>query len=586
MTLDFEYGINVNNRFLDLTGHDEDPDDFIANQSKNEPAPPKVKGKDAKSASAASSKKPNTAQPGNNAAGGASNKAPKETTNTKLNKDDQRKSAKVSFNEGGQQELRTESARGGNRGTGRRGGHGGTERPTSEGGARGSYGGQRPPRTNRPDSHRQYGEAGGWEKSGDNSGSGMNEGGSGEFRSRGGRGRGTYEVRRGGGRGRGPRGGGRGGFSSNRSDAENQFHSGNTDQETGTFEHHDGGNDDNVRQRPPRRPRYSDNESGQPADGSGDNQFVTAGSGRGGYRQRVFRGNRRYGADETHESGEGVSQTQYRRIRRQSDRERRNEISGVKAVEKKDGGGANNWGNKSENPEETVAAEENDETTTSPSAPTGSSRKDWSTEVDEAEKNQLTFEEYKRQQDELKRLAQEKVPALKPRVAGEGEDPKAWKKFEQVYRKKNDDDASEDEEEEEVEDEDDGQEEYVGKKKVLNIPLTFKDKPITRGTGGSFESHDGPRRGSGAYRGRERDYDSNNDQRTATTEQTGDQTNQGHAQSRNQGSGRGSRGNYPRSEYRRRPFNAARGGQSRSSGGHSAQINLDNPDDFPTLAKQ
>lgn len=56
-----------------------------------------------------------------------------------------------------------------------------------------------------------------------------------------------------------------------------------------------------------------------------------------------------------------------------------------------------------------------------------------------------------------------------------------------------------------VEDEDDGQEEYVGKKKVLNIPLTFKDKPITRGTGGSFESHDGPRRGSGAYRGRERD---------------------------------------------------------------------------------
>lgn len=112
MTLDFEYGINVNNRFFDLTGHDEDPDDFIANQSKNEPAPPKAKGKDVKSASAASSKKPNTAQPGNNAAGGASNKAPKETTNTKLNKDDQRKSAKVSFNEGGQQELPTESARG------------------------------------------------------------------------------------------------------------------------------------------------------------------------------------------------------------------------------------------------------------------------------------------------------------------------------------------------------------------------------------------------------------------------------------------------------------------------------------------
>ncbi len=68
--------------------------------------------------------------------------------------------------------------------------------------------------------------------------------------------------------------------------------------------------------------------------------------------------------------------------------------------------------------------------------------------MDEAEK-QMTLDEYKKQIEAKKRAHQEKLPQFKTRVAGEGEDPKHWQKFEQEYRKKNDEEESEEEEEEE-----------------------------------------------------------------------------------------------------------------------------------------
>jgi len=72
--------------------------------------------------------------------------------------------------------------------------------------------------------------------------------------------------------------------------------------------------------------------------------------------------------------------------------------------------------------------------------------KDWSQQVDEAEK-QMTLDEYKKQIEAKKRAQQEKLPQFKIRAAGEGEDPKHWQKFEQEYRKKNDGEESEEEEE-------------------------------------------------------------------------------------------------------------------------------------------
>ncbi len=71
--------------------------------------------------------------------------------------------------------------------------------------------------------------------------------------------------------------------------------------------------------------------------------------------------------------------------------------------------------------------------------------KDWAQQVDEAEK-QMTLDEYKKQIEEKKRAQQEKLPQFNRRVAGEGEDPKTWHKFEQEYRKKNEDEETDDEE--------------------------------------------------------------------------------------------------------------------------------------------
>lgn len=68
--------------------------------------------------------------------------------------------------------------------------------------------------------------------------------------------------------------------------------------------------------------------------------------------------------------------------------------------------------------------------------------------MEEAEK-QMTLDEWKKQIEAKKRAQQEKVPQFKTRIAGEGEDPKNWHKFEQEYRKKPDGDESEEEEEEE-----------------------------------------------------------------------------------------------------------------------------------------
>jgi hypothetical protein len=42
-----------------------------------------------------------------------------------------------------------------------------------------------------------------------------------------------------------------------------------------------------------------------------------------------------------------------------------------------------------------------------------------------------------------KRAQQEKLPQFNRRVAGEGEDPKAWQQFEQEYRKKDEGEPSE-----------------------------------------------------------------------------------------------------------------------------------------------
>ena len=109
----------------------------------------------------------------------------------------------------------------------------------------------------------------------------------------------------------------------------------------------------------------------------------------------------------------------------------------------------------------------------------------------------MTLDEYKKQIEAKKRAQTEKLPQFNTRTAGEGEDPKAWQKPAEVYRKKNNADESDEDEEEEVSgaeenesDEDLEEEQSSGKKKLIVIPLHFKPIDVPRGS-----SRGGQRRG-------------------------------------------------------------------------------------------
>lgn len=161
------------------------------------------------------------------------------------------------------------------------------------------------------------------------------------------------------------------------------------------------------------------------------------------------------------------------------------------------------------------------EPTETPGDGTAPAPKNWSQQVDEAEK-QMTLDEYRKQVEAKKRAQQEKVPQFNPRAANEGVDPKQFKDFAQEYRKKNEGEESEEEVEEEdegrmrsesiadrlvlfleneEEEENDEEQQASGKKKVINIPLYFKPIEMPRG---------GPRRGTGRFR-------PNRDERTRCT---------------------------------------------------------------------
>ena len=149
----------------------------------------------------------------------------------------------------------------------------------------------------------------------------------------------------------------------------------------------------------------------------------------------------------------------------------------------------------------------------------------------------MTLDEYKKQIEAKKRAQQEKLPQFNRRVAGEGEDPKAWQKFEQEYRKKNEGEESGEEELEEGEGseglliemirwniydvlsgnesgEENEEEQISGKKKIITIPLRFKPIDIPRG--GPAGSRGGPRRGGAPAAGRYRDRPNRDDQTRCT----------------------------------------------------------------------
>jgi len=524
MVLDFEYGVNTGNRFLQFVDNDEEPEDFIAAQVKEEEKQKKSLAKDSKQPTKKVTTKTTTS-----ATTTTMGKTNKENLTSKSTNVDQRRQQSTTvptvFSDNNNQQTRGDSARG-TRGGSRRGG------PPYEGAGRG--------RSQRFNKFEGTGSSSAHESTSfDQSGEGWStEGGSRGGRGRGGPRRGNFE----GGRGRG----GRGNFS-NRNEDRSQ-------EENNDWQQTSESNFEGTRVQSNRDYDQETSLTERPFEANNVRRM-----GRGNYRGRSHRNY------SDRDGGEG-GQEDYRANRRQFDRQPRSFVTGVKPIEKKDGEGAYNWGNPTENPEEHPVSDEITELTAQ-SAPAS---KDWAQQMDEAEK-QMTLDEYKKQLEAKKRAQQEKVPQFKTRTAGEGEDPKSWQKFEQEYRKKNNGEESDEEEEEGSGEEENEsgeeleEEQLSGKKKVITIPLRFKPIEIPRG---SANSRFGQRRGGNRYvPDQQRPTSPSQDQRSPSSQYD-----------EQQNSYRGAARGGPR-----RPNRGSRQGRSNADPNAPA---LDNPDDFPTLPKQ
>lgn len=610
MALNYEYGINTGNRFCQFIDHEEDPDEFIAQQVQTEDKT--KKSKDTKPTSAATkkstTKSSTTATTSSTTATGATTKSNKENVTGKSSGNEQRKQQTVAFSDNQQQGGgRPESGRGAGRGGSypRRGGSAGPDRGGRGGGN---------PRYNRAEGQQTGGfeqGADSWTTEGGNDnqtfsggrgrGRGNYEGGRGNYE--GGRGsyeggRGNYEGGRGRGRGNyeGNRGRGRGGRGRGFNNSNRQFNDApqGQDQENSTWEQTAASN---FESRGPTGAADSEIPI-SPQGQTFDSEQSGGRGGRGGFRSRTFRSNRNQGERSHHyERGDQEQQgghDEFRQNRRAHDRQPRNFVSSVKPIEKKDGQGAHNWGDQTEVPEEEpVAVEENAEGTTAPATTTNT--KDWSQRVDEEEQKLMTFDEYKKQVEEKKKQTSEKLPQFNRRTAGEGEDPQAWKPPQEVYRKKNEDEATDEDEEEgdsqgeEAGSEDEGDEQVIGKKKIIQIPLRFKPIETPRGASAGRGGRRGPRPPSDRPAPHDEQGQATQQQTAPAAQPTGDEERPQSGYRGGRGAG-GSRG-AGRGEYRRSYGNAARGsrGGQYSSGGKSgdatSKFDFGNTDEFPTLAK-
>lgn len=253
------------------------------------------------------------------------------------------------------------------------------------------------------------------------------------------------------------------------------------------------------------RPPRSQNDFSN--DGFRDGGF-SEGRGRG----RGDRGNRRGGRGRG-----GAGRGFERQGKRDFDRHSGSDKTGIKAVEKKDGGGAHNWGtinddiyeplNETQNSEEGVSPAAQETENLDPNTEAGEIT-DSPSKVEE-EEQEMTLDEWKAMQKEAR--AQ---PTYTIRKAGEGVDDTQWKKTYEL-KKKQEKEVSDEESEEE-------DDEYQDKRIPVGIDITFNDarrggrggRGRGRGRGdfdgGRGRGRDGfPNRGRGGFRGRGSDRGGN-----------------------------------------------------------------------------
>lgn len=200
-----------------------------------------------------------------------------------------------------------------------------------------------------------------------------------------------------------------------------------------------------------------------------------------------------------------------RRGKREFDRQSGSDKTGVKPVEKRDGGGAHNWGSHKDIMEEVdksveidaswgVESDKNDS-----GISTMENKETTEPEVEvapEVEPKELTLDEYKAQQ-----RAGRVKPQYNIRKAGEGEDQGQWKKMYELKKKEN---AEGESEEEELEASENPQ--RVGRQKhILDIDIHFNDTDTRRmgvgGRGRGMRAGRYPRPNRGGDRQRFRGHD-------------------------------------------------------------------------------
>lgn len=193
-----------------------------------------------------------------------------------------------------------------------------------------------------------------------------------------------------------------------------------------------------------------------------------------------------------------------RQYDRQSGSDKTGVFSGIKPVDKRDGGGSYNWGNikddmteplnesqlTNEETSEWTAANEDIENQ-EPVVPTEPSVEE-NVETDAVDEpaepaKEMTLDEYKAQLANKRALA-----SFNPRQANEGSDQAQWKKMFE-YKK-----AATVSDEEESDDESDDER---AKKKTVDIEITFNDESNRRGGPGNFRGGRGRGRGGAGGRG-------------------------------------------------------------------------------------
>merc|ERR1712227_224964 len=233
---------------------------------------------------------------------------------------------------------------------------------------------------------------------------------------------------------------------------------------------------------PPRRQGdFQQNQVGAVDSNDGFRQndgFGNRGRGRGGGRGRGFGGRGRgFGGDRGGFAG-----------KREFDRRSGSDRTGIKPVEKREGGGSYNWGT----PEDDIAEPLNDTLNTSDEVPPTDVPADDVENKDPQEEEPATVEEKEMTLDEWKASQQRAKPTYNLRKAGEGCDDKQWKKTYLVKKKVDEEESEEESDDEEVDD-----------SRHVNIEIRFNDPHRGGGRGrGGFPGRGGRGGGFGTPEGR------------------------------------------------------------------------------------